>query len=53
MENSNSNTNSNPNSNNELNLYYQKQFIRDKQILLNGNKSLFDKINELERIVKY
>ena len=53
MENSNSNTNSNPNSNNELNLYYQKQFIRDKQILLNENKSLFDKINELERIVKY
>ena len=32
--------------NNELNLYYQKQFMRDKQLLLNENKSLFEKVNE-------
>ena len=39
------------NSNNELFLYDQKQFIREKKLLINENLTLCEKINEMDTII--
>jgi len=41
------------NNQNELSLYDQKQFIRERNLLINENKNLFEKINDLERILNF
>lgn len=35
----------------ELLLYDRKQFIRERRLLISENKSLFDKVNELEKAI--
>lgn len=39
------------NEQNEILLYDQKQFIREKRLLVSENKSLFEKIGELEKLL--
>lgn len=60
IQNNRSENNNNNKSNNkendygetdEIMLYDQKQFIREKKLLLNENKSLFHKISEMERLL--
>ncbi len=38
---------------NEMSLYDQKQFIREKHMLQSENKSLFNKLNEMEKLVNF
>ncbi len=37
----------------ELLLYDQKQFIRERRLLVSENKSLFEKINEMEKLLNF
>jgi hypothetical protein len=37
----------------ELLLYDRKQFIRERRLLIGENKSLFDKVNEMEKTINF